>query len=351
MPDPTSSTPTENSTDPAKVTGPFYIMSKIGNSNWVLSARPNNRLQITPADFRPEQLWTRVESQGGGSFHLINLSNNKALKQSGFKNELTLVDFNRGDNSQKWRTGQWGEWFGIAALNDPNQLVNVAGYSWNENNAVVLWEFSRADFNELWKAVTDFGQFSLTNINYDLSRLVVDNSLQPVNCVAVEVNTMNGLPSRDSLELQRQFTTSTRFTYSESTNKILAITNKIGAKLIWKDFLEVGEEVTMTGQTSTTVTFGKEDAIVETTSDKVTHSVDVPAGRRIKFWVVVKNGKINVPYTATIRRTDGPRIQDTQVSGQYERINATSYEIRQQDLVTGEQKVVSSASVKAAAAA
>jgi hypothetical protein len=346
MPDPTSS----NSNNPAKVTGAFYLLSKIGNSNWVLSARPDNKLQITKADFRPEQLWTREESLGGGSFHLINISNNKALKQSGFKNELTLVDFDRGDNSQKWLTGQWGEWFGIAALNDPNQLINVAGYSWNENNAVVLWEFSRADFNELWKAVTEFGQFSLTNINYDMSRLVVDNNLPPVNCVAVEVSTMKGLPSRDTLELQRQFSTSTRFTYSESTNRMLAITNKIGAKLIWKDLLEVGEEVTITGQTSTTVTFGKEDAIVETTSDKVTHSVDVPAGRRVKFWVVVRSGKINVPYTATIRRTEGSKIHDTQVSGQYERINATSYEIKQKDLMTGEEKNVSSAQFSTVAA-
>jgi hypothetical protein len=357
VPDATS-TPSTNdpatppTNDPAKIAGHFYIMSKIGLSDWALSARPNGtRLQITRAAFRPEQLWTRIESQGGGSFHLINAANNKALKQSGFKSELELVEFNRGDSSQKWVSRQWGDWFGIAALNDVQQLINVAGSSWNENNAIVLWEFSRGDFNESWKAVNDFGAFALHDIKYDLDRLVADFNLPPVNCVAEEVNTMDSdLGSRDTLELQRQFSTSTRFTYSQSSSTMLSIMVKLGAKFIWKDALEVTQEARFTRQVSETVTFGEERAFVETTSDKVTHAVDVPARRRVKFWVVVKSGKINVPYTATIRRTDGPKTHDITVTGQYERVNATSYEIMQRDVVTGEQKVVKAAPVRATAA-
>ena len=65
---------------------------------------------------------------------------------------------------------------------------------------------------------------------------------------------------------------------------------------------------------------------------------------------VAPNGKINVPYTATIRRTEGSKTHDTQVSGRYERINATSYEIKQKDLMTGEEKEMKSAPFSTATA-
>jgi hypothetical protein len=71
----------------------------------------------------------------------------------------------------------------------------------------------------------------------------------------------------------------------------------------------------------------------------------------VKFWVLVRSGKINVPYTAVIRRTDGVSTRDTPVSGVYERVNATGYDIMQEDLVSKKVTVEGSAPFRAAAGA
>jgi len=329
-------------------------MSRIGQSTWVLSARQNNNeLHITQADFKPEQLWTRVAAHDGRAFHLINASNNKAIKQSGRGAVLTLVGFDRTDLSQKWITGsETGDgWYGIASAMDTSQQMNVAGSTWGENNGIVLWEYSQNRVNEVWQAVSNFGEFAFHKIEYDMTQLKIEN-LPPVNCVSVTIDTRKTeLPTKDTLQLQRQFSTSTKFTYSESTNKTLTITEKLGVKLIWKDLIEVNGEGQISQSTSNTITFGQEKATVETTTDTVTHDVTVKPGMQSRFWVVVKSGKITVPYKAIIRRTDGPRTQDTSVDGQYERVNATGFEIMQEDLVSKEVNVVQSIPLRAAAGA
>jgi hypothetical protein len=350
----TSSTPA-NPANPGTATGLFYIMSRIAQSDWVLSARQDNKeLQITHADFRPEQLWTREAALDGKAFHLINASNNKAIKQSGHGAALTLVDFDRGDVSQKWITGsEPGDgWYGIASAMDTSQQINVAGDTWDKSSGIVLWEYSQNRVNEVFQAVSNFGKFTLEDIKYDLNQLVINNNLPPVNCVSVIIDTRKtGLPAKDTLQLQRQFSTSTKLTYSESTTRTLTITEKLGVKLILKDLIEVNGEGQITHSTANTITFGQEKATVETTTDTVTHGIDVPAGMHVKFWVLVRSGKINVPYTAVVRRTDGVSTRDTPVSGVYERVNATGYDIMQEDLVSKKVTVEGSVPFRAAAGA
>jgi len=352
-----NNTTVPNGPDPSKIEGPFYLLSRIDNSDWVLTAReirdangnPAIDTHITHAKFLPEQLWTRVWSLSGSSYRLVNAKYNRALHFNGLQGQggpLTLVNLGDADAGQKFvsDTTYGPDWVAITAQIDFQQRVNVAGYPpYDSSRPVIMWEYSRRDPNECWKAAMDFGDFELARIDYDESKLVADLSLPLKEFVLADLdNTTTDSPLSQKVTITSKKSSSTTVTYNVSKTISDVLSVKFGGKAIVKDVFEANEEVTFSRTTSNTVSFGQSQTQSEEETVSFETTISVPARKHYKFWVVVKSGKISVPYVATINRSVGGQAIPFQVSGLYERVNSTSVQVKTQDMKTGALKIETS---------
>jgi hypothetical protein len=138
------------------ITSKFYIQSKIGLSNWVLTAS-TDRKSVHLAHRNVDDLnqhWQREDDSRGG-FVLYNVGTGKVLQRTTSQGgRVELMERNNSDSNQLWRQETWGSWVGINTLVDWEQKLNVSGGGpYNETTPIILWEYSRGGENESWQFV------------------------------------------------------------------------------------------------------------------------------------------------------------------------------------------------------
>jgi hypothetical protein len=142
----------------------FYIQSKIGLSDWVLTASTDGKfvhLTQISKDIDLNQLWHKEDDPRGG-FFLYNFGTRKVLQRTTSQGgQVELIERNNSDINQLWRQETWDSWIGINTLVDWEQKLNVSGgRPYNETTPIILWEYSRGGENESWRFVPAIGTIS-----------------------------------------------------------------------------------------------------------------------------------------------------------------------------------------------
>jgi hypothetical protein len=321
----------------------FYIQSEVHNSDWVLARNAQGKVRLAHKDGSIGQLWMREDDPRGG-FFLVNAETNEVLHQTRPQGgEVALKAKSLGDSSMLWRQEAYrGVWSGLNAFSDWEQKLNLAGNGpYNENSVPILWEYSNKSPNECWQLIPDTGLITLESITYDMSQAQVSR-VEPFLCKGTSIdNRLRTVPVTTAVELARSVNVTRQFSYSESVAKSLKIAEKLGVKINIKDIVEVSPEVSSEQSTTTTTTYLEQTAQGTTTSDKVTVSVQVPAGAHYQFMVRVAYGKVSVPFTAKVSRVlpTGATQIDT-VHGVYTNVNSINYDIVAVDVTSGTPRTV-----------
>jgi len=326
--------------------GPFYIQSRIGNSDWVLTAAPDNtNVRLTHKTGAFNQLWTaRVDSRGG--FFLVNVANDRVLKHTRLQGgTVQLATSNLGDPAMLWKIDKFGgdglNNIGLTTLGDWEQKLNVAGNGpYNESSKIIVWEYSRAAHNETWSLIADPGTFTVQDIQYDLGAARINLNMPPRSSVAVRAPNSLSTPIRTTLKLSRTEASSRGFSYSQTDSKMLSITNTFRAQLTVKKIVEVENSTAVTVETKTENTFGRTEETSETNEVAMEVEVEIPGNKTYEYQVQSFHGEVVVPYKARLARTlPTGQVEYTNITGTYRNVSGTRYDIVARDITVPSKPV------------
>ena len=338
---------------------PFYIVSKIGLSNWALTASGNG-VALQPLRASLEQLWEPVvESDTGDSSRqkarLRNMQTGKVLTCGGHHTPLALADSNGGDALQLWRvenlTDDYGVWRGINMLADWEQKINV--YGGDIHGTVGTWGWDGGADNEKWAVREETGSVTVDSMVYDLEKAVSNANLPPKMGVAVVVNNqLESTPITTTVKLARQITTTTTITNSESSTTGHTYPQTFSVQKKFGKLLKVSASFSFEESDSKTVSITDEKTNSETVSDEITQEVTVPGGKIYSFYVLVKYASVTVPYSAKMHfqsSIPGTAPVSFTQTGVYAGVNAISYEVMAKELPPSAQTDAAVAPVRALA--
>ncbi len=315
---------------PAK---PFYIQSKIGLSNWALAVTAQRAVVMQELQSRIDQLWAATPDQRGGAF-LKHVGTGLVLFR-GADQHLQAVNQNGSDPAQLWRVEDLGQpWVGINSRTDWEQKINV--YGSDVHGTIGTWHWDGGADNEEWRLVEESGAVTIDAIVYDTSKAVADLGRPPSRCAATTVdNTRSGVPDTSTYTLARSVTTTRSFTNSESDTTGHKYTQTFGVKGGIDKVVEVSASASFEELDSKTISITSQTTDSETTTDTVSTSVNVPAGKKYRYQVMVYYGKVSVPYTAQLTFQSvvpGAAPVHFEQKGMFEGINATGVAIEVADI-------------------
>jgi hypothetical protein len=309
-------------------TNPFYIISKINRSNFALVGSGGG-VVIQPLTSTIEQLWTARPDPRGGAF-LQHVSSAKVLTSSGNRHEgLGLAALNDADANQLWRVEALDDgWRAINMLNDWEKKINI--YGSNLNGTIGIWSWDGGD-NEEWRITEETGTLTVDSVSYDMTRAAADLTRPPQLCAAITVdNKLQEGPITSTYTLQRSVTTSHSITNSETDTTGHKYTQTFGVKGGIDKVIEVSASASFEESDSKTISLTDQKTTSETNTDTVSQQVNVPAGKKYSYQVVVYYGQVTVPYTAHLTfqssNTNVAPVHTT-TSGIFTGVNSTNCEV------------------------
>ena len=335
-------------------TKPFYIMSKIGGSNWVLTPAPDGAILMRQLTGTIDQLWTATPDPRGGSF-LRHVSTGRVLAcqvQLVFSmpmpaGPLQSTNLNGSDPKQLWRREDLGGgWSGINAFLNWEGKVNVYDSNVLFANTVGIFHWDGGAPNEEWNLVEENGEVTVDSVTYDMAKAVADLGIPPSQGTAITVdNSAGGTPVTSTYSLSRTVTTQTSITHSESDTTGQKYTQTFSVKGGISKIVEVSASTSFEESSSKTISLTDQKTNTESVTDTVQTQVSVPPGKIYSYNIVVFYGKVTVPYTAKSTfhsSTPGAAPVTITTTGVFTGVNSTSSKIAVADITAGrgQQKVL-----------
>ena len=319
-------------------------MSKINRSNWVLTITPQGAVVLRPLTATIDQIWTATPDPRGGAI-LRHVDTGLVLAcglASMFGTQfpagpLKAVNLNTSDATQLWRAEDLGDnWAGINTLLNWEAKINVYGSDVHGKIGVYHWD-GGAD-NEEWRLVTELGAITVDSVDYDMTKAVADLGMPPSHCAVTTVdNTLGGTPVTSTYSLARTVTTQRSITNSESDTSGHKYTQTFSIKGGIDKVVEVSASASFEESDSKTISLTDQKTNTETVTDTISTQVNVPAGKKYAYHVVVYYGKVNVPYTAhsTFQSsTTGAAPVSVTTQGVFTGVNKTNNEIVIRDITS-----------------
>lgn len=332
-------------------TKPFYIMSKIGLSNWVLTeisiAAGFDALTMQARTGTIDQLWMATPDPRGGAI-LRHIKSDLVISclplQSWIvtnKPSLNLQPFNSADPLQLFRLEDVGDnWVAINGLFDWEYKINVFGS--DPHGRIGMWPWDGGD-NEQWKLLEEAGDVTVNSIEYDLSQAKGDLGQPPTACKAEDSDNTQGStePLTGTITLKRVITTTTQHTISESDTTSHKYSQTFGIKGGIAKVVEVTTSLSFEEADSKTTSSIDQKTHSTTDTDTLSTNTNVPPGKKYRYQVVVHYGKVSVPFTAHLTfQSSIPGIAPLQFTskGVFNGVNYTGYEIVCKDITSPDPK-------------
>jgi hypothetical protein len=324
---------------------PFYLMSKIGLSNWVLSVRADGTVFLAQATGTIDQIWKAVEDLRGGAT-LCHATTGLVLTANWVPNPffgqilggpVTGAPLDASNPAQLWRIEQLGDlWDGIVALLNWNTRLNV--YHSDVHGTIGVYDYAGGADNEKWRVIEETGMVIVGDVQYDLAAITTNTNLPPSYCMATIVDNIGGGTAVTSTyNLARQVTTSRSITNSSADTTGTKYTQTFGVKGGIDKVFEVSASAGFEESQSSTITLTDTSVKTSTVTDTLTTQVNVPPGRKYRYQVTVRYGKITVPYTATSTfqsTVSGAAPVTVITQGQFHGVNSTLSEVTVVDITS-----------------
>jgi hypothetical protein len=320
-------------------------MSKINRSNWVLTITPQGAVVLRPLTSTIDQIWTATPDPRGGAI-LRHVDTGLVLAcglvtVAWLRNipggPLKAVNLDTSDATQLWRAEDLGgNWVGINTLLNWESKINVYGSDVHGTIGVYGWD-GGAD-NEEWRLVAEIGAITVDSVDYDMTKAVADLGMPPSHCAVTTVdNTLGGTPNTSSYSLVRTVTTQRSITNFESDTTGHKYTQTFSIKGGIGKIVEVSASASFEESDSKTISLTDQKTNTETVTDTISTQVNVPAGKKYAYHVVVYYGKVSVPYTAhsTFQSsTIGAAPVKVTTQGVFTGVNKTNNEIVIRDITS-----------------
>jgi hypothetical protein len=328
---------------------PFYIMSKIGGSNWVLTLTPDGGVTMRQLTGTIDQLWTATPDARGGAF-LRHVSTGRVLAYQIQRinpmfpdvpaGPLQSANLSGSDPKQLWRREDLGDgWSGINAFLNWEGKVNVYDSNVLFNPTVGIFHWDGGADNEEWKLVEETGEVTVDSVTYDLAKAVADLGIPPSQGSAITVdNSAGGTPVTSTYSLNRTVTKQTSITHSESDTTGLKYTQTFSVKGGIEKVIEVSASSSFEESSSKTISLTDQKTNTESVTDTVQTQVSVPAGKIYSYNIIVFYGKVTVPYTAKSTfhsSTPGAAPVSITTTGLFTGVNSTNSKIAVADITAG----------------
>lgn len=339
-------------------TKPFYIMSKINRSNWVLTVTEKGAVVLQALTSTVDQIWTATPDPRGGAI-LRHVGTGLVLACSVTKifgmqipgGPLKAVNLDTADSTQLWRAEDLGDnWCGINTLLNWEGKINV--YGSNVHGTIGIFHWDGGADNEEWRLVTELGEVTVDSVDYDMTKAVADLGMPPSHCAITTVdNTLGGKDVSSTYSLARTVTTQRSITTSESNTTGHKYTQTFSIKGGIEKVVEVSASASFEESDSKTISLTDQKTNTETVTDTISTQVSVPAGKKYAYHVVVYYGKVSVPYTAHMTfqsSTVGAKPVKLTTQGIFTGVNKTNNEIVVRDITSAQpdkQKLVESLAV------
>jgi hypothetical protein len=334
-------------------TKPFYIMSKISRSNWVLTITPQGKVALERLKGTVDQAWTATPDPRGGAI-LRHVSTGKVLaceiehiSVPGLveidvpAGPLKAADLDAGDARQLWRAEDVGDsWSAINTLLQWEAKINV--YQSDVHGIVGIYQWDDGADNEEWRLTAEAGELTVDSVVYDMSKAVADLGMPPSHCTAITVdNTLSDTTVTSTYTLARTVTTQRSITNTESDTTGQKYTQTFSAKGGIAKVVEVTATASFEQTDSKTISLTDQKVNTESVTDTITTQLTVPANKKYAYNVVVYYGKVTVPYTAYLTfqsTTAGAKPVKLTVQGVFTGVNKVNNEIVVRDITSPKVK-------------
>ncbi len=293
-------------------TGPFYIQSKIGHSNWALTPDSvGNFLRLTPLKGGPEHLWEATPDNRGGSHlkHTLTckyLTTTMEMTPVGLGGTVkvpapagfTMAPLDPANGLQLFRIEDLGApWVGINLLEYWQSKMNVIES--DVQGIVAPFNWCDGQDNEEWLVFPETSAITTESIAYDLEQAKPNLNLPPtVSDQSIQDNQTGSVPLTGSISLNLSTTTSRSITNSTSDTKGQVFTQTFGSKGGIDKVFEVSASASFSESSSSTIGYSDTTVDSKTTSQTTQVNVNVPPGKKYQYTILVFNGQCSIPYTA-----------------------------------------------------
>jgi hypothetical protein len=336
-------------------TGPFYIMSQLQCSNYVLAPKADgDQVGLQRLTSTIEQLWKATPDPRGGAFvqHAASgrvllfdydASHFIAMFMGRSGGPIKLVPLDPSDGRQRWVT-DGDPWVNLSCVLRPGVAVDV--YNFDPNGTVGMWGWEGSP-NQWWMLLPETGVITVGSVSYDFAHAAADlTSVPPQHCAETSVdNTHGGTPVTSTYALARSVTTMRAITHAESDTTSQKYTQTFGLKGGLDKVFEVSASASFEESTSKTMSLTDQRTESETVTDTITTQVNVPPGKKYAYHVAVYYGKVSVPYTATMTfqsSVPGSAPVPLTTQGVFQGVNAVRNEIVVSDETAPQPAVVRS---------
>jgi hypothetical protein len=318
----------------------YVIQSKISNSDWVLTAKPDDsHVHLDHNAVDPRQLWVREDDAARGGFFLRNPFLDRCLRAGSSQGgQVTLAPKSMADAEFIWRKEQGDNWGCLNKLSDWEQKLNVAGNGpYNESTAIIQYGYDRGSDHELWKLVQYDPNFGPTAISYDTGR----QQLVLGEPITADVTNLDNRSSTAQLNATVTLHTTAQKTethsVSDTTQNTLAVALTFGAKFSIEKVFEVSESGTVTETQSTSRTVGSQSSVSTTIDISASANIVVAPGKNYNVSLMARRCTLTIPYTATVTRraVNGKPGASYTISGTYRYENAYRYDVVVMDAGNG----------------
>lgn len=295
---------------------PFYLMSKVGLADYVLTFDPPDGA-LTPAQvvLRPltatiDQLWVAIPDQRGGA-QLKHVNSGLALgcslgtlpppfgRVSIPVGPVVGEAHDQSKGTQLWvlqdePRDNWQRVTSLLKTSDSFWAVSEGGLG--GSLSLGGWDDAGPDD---FKCIEETGQVTVTDVTYDLASATSNLSVPPVDCDSNTYVNNGDTPMIQTVTLERTITESSEFTTNESDTTATKYTQTFE---VTGDFGLVNVKASAQFEESKSTTQGWSTNTVKTNTDTTRQAtqINVPAGKTYEYHIVVSYGKVNVPYKATL---------------------------------------------------
>lgn len=326
-------------------TKPFYIMSKINSSNWVLT-EVSGALAMQARTGTIDQLWMATPDPRGGAI-LRHINSDLVISPSPSQSPggilmlavLSLQPFDSADPRQLFRLEDVGDnWVAINSLLNWEIKINVLGG--DPHGTIGMWHWDGGD-NEEWKLLEEAGDVTVDSVEYDLSQAKADLGQPPTLCPAADEDNRQGgkEPLTGTISVERDVTTTTQHTISESDTTSHKYTQTFGIKGSIAKVVEVSVSLSFEEVDSKTTSTIDQKIHSTTFKDTLATNFNVPPGKKYRYQLVVHYGKVSVPFTAHLTfQSSIPGIAPLQFTskGIFNGVNSTQYEVACIDITSSD---------------
>jgi hypothetical protein len=343
-------------------TGPFYIMSQLQSSNYVLVPNDSgDQLRLEHSTSTIEQLWKATPDPRGGAF-VQHLASGRVLMFDCNPNDVwaaaqraggavRLVPLDPSDGRQRWGLSEVQS-AGNSRVNFTcivRPYVTLDVYNSDPNGTVGMWGWADTP-NQWWLLLPETGEITVDGVSYDLAHAVADlTGIPPQDFAEVAVDNIHGgTDVTTTLELERVLTTTSGITHAESDTTSQTYSQTFSMKGVLSKVFQVSASAKFEESTSKTISLTDEKTESETDDKKVTAQVTVPPGKKYSYHITVYYGKVSVPYTATMTfqsSIPGSAPVPLTMKGMVQNVNAVRNEIVVRDETAPQPAVVGSVPV------